>query len=108
MAKSFDFNNVKKQNMIVTLADENKTKLLVGLPTKEVFERLVDLETNFDESNVEVIENLYEIVSDILNCNKNKIHISKDMVKETMDYEDIIYFIRAYGEFIQEIVNSKN
>ena len=108
MANTFNFNTIKKKFLTVTLPDEKKTMILVGLPTKAIFDEFVNLKNSLGEVGDDAIEELYSIVAKILNCNKNGVKISTETVKEIMDFEDIVYFIQAYAEFIQEITNSKN
>ena len=110
MAKSLDFNALKKQYFPVTLNDENKTKLLITTPTKKVLDDFIAMKDYLDGENVgdEAINELYEIVARIMSHNKGGVKVSKEKVEELLDFEDVIVFIRAYTDFIAEVTNSKN
>ena len=110
MAKSLDFNNIKKRYLTVTLADEAKTVLLIGTPTKGVLDSLMSMKDTLDEDNLtdEAIDDLYNICAKIMSRNKTGRVISKEVVADLFDFEDIILFIRAYTDFVNEVSNSKN
>lgn len=110
MAKSLDFNNIKKRYLTVTLADEAKTVLLIGTPTKGVLDSLMSMKDTLDEDNLtdEAIDDLYNICAKIMSRNKTGCVISKEVVADLFDFEDIILFIRAYTDFVNEVSNSKN
>lgn len=109
MAKTLDFNKVKKQYLTVKLADEDQTTLLITTPTKKTLEEFIgirNLVTNSD--NADVMDEFYDITAKIMSHNLNKKQITKEYIESNFDFEDIIIFIQAYTEFIQEITNQKN
>lgn len=110
MAKPLDFNALKKQYLTVTLADENKTKLMITTPTKKVLDRFVSIKDTLsaEEMGDEAVDELYEIVALIMSHNKTGKKITIDDLEGVMDFEDIIIFIRAYTDFIAEVSGSKN
>lgn len=110
MAKTLDFNNIKKKYLTVTLADEAKTVLMVGTPTKRILDSLIDMKDSLNEENIsdEAVDDLYEICAKIMSRNKTGRVITKEMIEDAFDFEDLIVFIRAYTDFINEISNSKN
>lgn len=109
MAKTLDFNTLKKRYMTVKLADKEKTVLLVTTPTKRVFDRFVELQELLNEDiGTEALDELYDICAQILSCNKGGIEITKEKLEPLFDYEDIITLIEAYTEFVSELANSKN
>lgn len=110
MSKSLDFRTLKKQYMTVTLADENNTVLMIGTPTKAVLDDFLGLKDSLTAESMgdSAIDELYTICAKIMNHNKTGVHISVEKVHELFDFEDIIYFIRAYSEFISEVSNAKN
>lgn len=109
MSKTLDFNTLKKRFLTVKLADENKTTLLITMPTKAIFDEFIGLKNMTDENiNDEILDEIYGVCAKILSCNKNGIKISKDKVIETFDFEDAITFIEVYTEFISEVTNQKN
>lgn len=110
MAKTLDFKALKKQYMTVKLADEKNTTLLITTPTKAVLDSFLSMKDYLSEENVkdEAINELYEIVTKIMNHNKGGIKLSKKEIEEMFDFEDITIFIRAYTDFISEVTGSKN
>lgn len=110
MGRSLDFNNIRKKYLTVTLADEAKTVLLIGTPTKAVLDSLLNMKDALGDENLtdDAIEDLYEICSKIMSRNKTGRVITKEAVQEIFDFEDIIVFIRAYTEFINEVSSAKN
>lgn len=113
MAKPLNFNNVKKQYLTVTLADENKTTLMIGTPTKQIMDDLIvlrDLKDSVgeEEADSEVMEGLYSACARIMSRNKGGIQIEKSLLEEIFDLEDIMIFFNAYMNFINEINQSKN
>lgn len=110
MGKSLDFNTLKKRYFPVTLNDENKTKLLIVPPTKRVFDEFAGMKDALENGDLgdEAISELYGIVARLMSHNKTGIKVTKEMIEELLDFEDVILFIRTYTEFITEVTNSKN
>lgn len=110
MSRSLDFNNIRKKYLTVTLADEAKTVLLIGTPTKAVLDSLLSMKDALGDENLtdDAIEELYEICAKIMSRNKTGRVITKEDVQDLFDFEDIIVFIRAYTEFINEVSSAKN
>lgn len=110
MANSFDFNALKKRYFTVTLNDENKTKLFITTPTKKVLDNFVSMKNTLEASSVQgdAIDELYDIVAQIMSHNKTGFVVTRDLVEELLDFEDIAVFINAYTNFISEVTGSKN
>lgn len=110
MAKTLDFNTLKKQFLTVKLPDEKKTVLMIYTPTKAILDSFLNMKDNLSDDSIgdEAIEELYEIVAKIMSCNKGGVKVTKETIEELFDFEDIIVFIKAYTEFISEVTNSKN
>jgi hypothetical protein len=110
MAKSLDFNTLPKRYLTVTLADENKTTLMIGTPTKQIMDDMIVLQNLKDNVDVgtEVMDELYGACARIMNRNKGGIRIEKELLEEIFDFEDILIFFNAYTNFISEINQSKN
>lgn len=108
MAKSLDFNKVKKRYFTVTLPDE--TTLMIVTPTKEIMDEFINMKDSLKAENMgdDAIDELYELCTKIMNRNKGGIEITKKVLEKMLDFEDIILFIRSYTEFISELANSKN
>ena len=113
MAKMLNFNNVQKQFLTITLADEKNTTLLIGTPTKAIMDDLTLLQTsmvsvNDSESNKEVTDDLYSACARVMSRNKAGVKITKEFLSEIFDFEDILIFFNAYMDFIHEVTGSKN
>ena len=110
MSNSLNFNNIKKRYLTVTLADDANTVIMVGTPTKSVLDSLLAMKDSLSADNMsdEAIDDLYDICAKIMSRNKTGRRVTKEMVTELFDFEDIIIFIRAYTAFINEVTNSKN
>ena len=113
MANTLNFNNVKKRYLTIVLADEKKTTLLIGTPTKAIVDELILLQSSLevleeDETNTEATDTLYRACAKVMSRNKGGIKITAEYLADIFDFEDIILFFNAYMEFIGEITNEKN
>lgn len=110
MAKTLDFNSLKKRYLTVKLADEKNTVLMIGTPTKAVLDSFLGMKDSLSADNLddEAIEELYDIVARVMSHNKTGVRFSKEDVASMFDFEDILVFIRAYTDFIGEVASSKN
>lgn len=113
MAKTLNFNNVKKHYLTVELADEKQTVLMIGTPTKAVMDDLYALRdtltaVNEDDADIEVTNELYNTCAKVMSRNKGGIKITGNYLAEIFDYEDIVIFFNAYMSFIDEVLGSKN
>ena len=107
MSKTLNFNTAKKTFMTVTLTDG--TVLLVGTPTKKIFDELISIQDNTNASNdADSLNALYDICALVLSRNKAGKVITREYLEETFDIEDIITLFRAYVEFVKLIKNVKN
>lgn len=110
MSKSFDFNTIKPITMTVTLSDEEKTTLLVMTPDKKLMGELMAFRNIQDNVNDDgTLDALYELTGKLLSRNKNGITITAKKLKSL--YPDITYivaFLRAYTDFVKEVIDSKN
>ena len=113
MAKPLDFKTIPKQYLTVTLPDEKGTTLLIGTPNKKLMDDLMVLQTTidrFDENttDTESFNELFDACAKIMSRNKANIEITKEMLEEIFDLEDIMIFFNAYMGFIDEVSGSKN
>ena len=110
MSKTLNFNNLKKRYLTVTLPDEAQSVLMIGTPTKAIFDELLNMKDALEGESVtdDAINDLYEICAKIMSRNKTGRVITMETVQNLFDFEDIIIFVRAYTEFINEVSNSKN
>ena len=112
MAKSLDFNSVPKKYLTVTLADEKKTTLMIGTPTKAIMGELLllqgSVEAMQDDADIESMDGLYNATAKIMSRNKAGIPITKEYLEDILDFEDLIIFFQAYMSFVEEISKTKN
>lgn len=112
MAKALNFTTLKKKYLPVTMDVPGKGELtlLVTTPKKAVLDAFVAMkdDVNEDDMDADVLDDLYDICTKILNENKGGIELTKADVEATFDYEDIAIFIKAYTDFIHEVASSKN
>lgn len=110
MAKTLNFNQLKKQYLTITLPDERATVVMVGTPTKAVMDRFIAMQNELtgEAMGNEAINELYDICHKILVRNKMGVPITREMVNEMFDFEDIVVFLRSYTEFMNEVTGGKN
>ena len=114
MARTLDFNKVKKQYLTVTLADEKETTLIIGTPTKSIMNDVLALQEALDgyeggESlSGDAMDDLYRACARCMSRNKQGIHISAEFLEDLFDFEDIVIFFNAYVDFIGDIASEKN
>ena len=110
MAKTLDFNALKKQYLPVVLRDEDNTKLFISSPPKRVLDKFLQLHNTLSDNSVgeEAIEEMYTLVAEIMSYNKTGAKITKEKLESIMDFEDIFTFIYAYTDFIAEVSGGKN
>lgn len=101
----FDFNAIKKRTMKVTLADENKTVVNIGIPKKKTMDKFVIIANNLnkaDGNDQDMIGEIYNIVTEIFNSNTSGLKFKTADIKKWMEFDDLIYFIKAYTAFIND------
>lgn len=113
MAKPLDFNKLKKRYLNVTLADEKRTSLMIGTPTKSVMDDLLAMKSVLDDVegddiDADVMNDLYDVCAKIMSRNKGGVTITADHLADCLDFEDIMIFFSAYMDFVGEISNEKN
>ena len=113
MAKTFNFNNIKKKYLPVTLGNEENTTLLIGSPTKSIMSDLMILQSGQEgvadgEASTEMIDNVYEACARVLSHNKQGIEVTAEELGEFCDIEDITAFFTAYMEFVADMGEGKN
>lgn len=107
--KSLDFNTLKKKYFTVTLANEQKTKLMICVPTKKILNRLNDLQNVLtDDIGEDALMEVYDLIAVLMSHNKTGHTVTAKELEEIMDFEDIMIFVTAYTDFVAEIANSKN
>lgn len=110
MSKQLNFNNVTKRYLTVTFSDEKSTTIMVGLPTKAILTELIDLNSRVKavDNDFDILDELYEVCAKIMSRNKAGMKITREFIEDTLDFDDIVIFLRDYTSFISEVVSSKN
>ena len=113
MSKQLNFNNVKKQYLTITLADKDNTTIMIGTPTKALMDQLMLLQSGIEaiadgDADDEILDDLYFACAKIMSRNKGGVEISKELLEEIFDFEDIIIFFNAYINFVTEFSKAKN
>lgn len=112
MAKSLNFNTVKRPNFTVTLPDEKNTVLLVRTPTKKVMSELISLgeeiESMSDNTDLEVLDRLYVFCARLLSANVTNTRVEAEYLEEILDYADIVLLFKEYMKFVNEVYKTKN
>lgn len=111
MSNVLDFTTRQKQYLTVKLADEKKTVLMIGTPTKGILDEFIEINKQIEENDgadAEALNDLYRICAKIMSFNKGGIKITPDYLATFFDVEDITYFIQGYSSFISSVTNSKN
>lgn len=111
--KTLNFNKAKKQYLAVTLADEKNTTILVGTPTKSILDDFLALKTHVEslgdeEVDQETLDDLFEVVAKCMSRNKTGYHVTAEFISNIFDVEDIVIFMTAYAEFLDEVTKAKN
>ena len=105
----FNFNSIKKRTMKVTLPDEAQTVVNIGIPKKKTMDKFVIISTNFskaDGSDADMIGEVYNIVTEIFNTNTSGQKFKPSDVKKWLEFDDLIYFIKAYTAFINDLTKN--
>ena len=107
-----NFNDVTKQYLTVTFADENHTTIMVGTPTKALLRELVDLEKNIhainSEDNFGALDVLYDVCAKVMSRNKTGFKVTKEFLEENLDLEDSLIFLKGYMSFVSKLSKQKN
>ena len=107
---ALNFNNINKKKFTVTLNDSNNTTLILLNPTKRIMENLIEIHKSSESSSNEIdpIDDIYYVCSEILSRNLNKVKISKEMVEDIFDIEDINILLEEYFKFVNNQIIEKN
>ncbi|MDE6730062.1 MAG: hypothetical protein K2J71_04725 [Oscillospiraceae bacterium] len=108
----FDFNSIEQITMGITLPNQEKTRLTLTVPKVSLIEKLSTnaekIDKIFKEKNKSTINELYQIIADIMSCNKEFRKVTAEELKDCLLYEHVSAFVFAYMEFLTEIKSAKN
>ena len=111
MAKTLDFNTLKKEYLTVRLKDEKKTVLMIGTPTKAILDEFIAINETISENDgadKEAVNDLYKVCAKVMSFNKGGIKVTADQLSESYDLEDIMIFFNAYSDFMESVTKAKN
>lgn len=114
MAKTLDFNTLKRPTLTLVMQDEKKTRIVLTCPTVDLMEELRDslpeLEPVLSSSDRDGIEAIYDLTARLVNCNRSFIQVTGVELREKygMGLDDLIVFYQTYVGFIAEINDAKN
>ena len=104
----FDFNAVKKRTMKVTLPDEDHTVVNIGVPSKKVMDKFLTMAANMKsaENDANLLNEVYAMVVDIFNTNTSGKKFTAANIKKWIEFDDLIYFFKAYTTFINDLAKN--
>lgn len=108
---SLDFRKQKKNYLKVTLNDEAETNLSIMQPTKELFGKMVAMSDEvgrMDGADLDALDEVYSVCAELMSRNKEGLVVSKSNLEHSLDFEDIVTFLRAYSAFVGAMVHGKN
>lgn len=113
MSKVLDFTKQTKSYLTVKLNDEKKTALMIGTPTRGIFNEFIMINEKVSDdggADADTINDLYEVCAKVMSFNKGGIKITADYLSEecNFDLEDIMLFFRAYSDHMASVTNAKN
>ena len=114
MAKTLDFNKVRRPVLSLIMQDDAQTQINICTPTErlveELQEALPELEPILSSGDRNSIGVIYDLAARLINCNRSFITVTPEELrgKYRMDLEMLLIFFGAYVDFINEIANAKN
>lgn len=95
----FNFKNIKKEFLRVTLPDGSK--ITFGPPKWGVFKKLqkLDIKTDGDA---------FRVLAELLNTNMEGKKFTEASASETFDLADMYEFMTIYMEFLNKAIDQKN
>ena len=106
--QELDFNLIKRHYLPITLNDENKTHLDIMTPTKRLYSAILTLPDMEGEVKPEDLDQIYYVCAQLMSRNKQSRKVTREDLKECLDYEDLALFMAAYVNFLAEIASEKN
>ncbi len=102
--QTLDFNKRKKIYMKIVLSDAEQTTVNVATPTKGLLTELALIfPTKDNVQDKDAIEDLYDFCARLMSRNKENKPISKALLESCLDFDDLIYFMDAYTDFVNEV-----
>lgn len=114
MAKTLDFNSLKKPALPLVMKDDKKTKIPVTTPTEGLVEKLQaagpEFETVFATGDPEGVKAAYDLAAKLISCNLLGLQVTAEELRDKygLNLYDLVFFFGAYTDFLAEIANAKN
>ena len=114
MAKTLDFNSMKRPTLRLVMQDEAKTTIDVSTPTEGLIEELAaatrELDAVLQSGDASMVQAIYDLAARLISCNRNFMKITAEELRDKykLNLEDLVIFYSAYLDFIDEVTNSKN
>ena len=105
-SRKFDFVKLKRSFYTTTLKDG--TVLVVNMPEKRVFERMQSI-TEVEEDEDIKYNDLLTLLAEILSNNKAGKEITTEYLEnEKYDIEELVEYLKDYGQFVNSLKNNPN
>lgn len=114
MEKTLDFNSVQRPALLVTMKDEEKTQIHIGMPTESLVEELQvasqELEEVLRVGDRNSIDAIYDLAARLISCNREFLKVSAADLRARygLNLEDLVLFFSVYIDFVDEIGKAKN
>lgn len=114
MAKTLDFNRLKRPTLPLVMPDEARTKISVTLPTEGTVNAFInDAPAHMDalEAGADgAVQSVYEMTAELMSHNLEGIKVTALDLRDkfNLKLEDLVIFYGAYTDFINEVTNAKN
>lgn len=114
MSKGIDFTTINRPTMPLTLRSDPPVALRIKFPTEGQMKGLeqagIALNKLAEGENNDLVDALYTFVAALISNNRECRTVTVNDLKGKYDValEDIILFLNAYAEFINEVSSSKN
>ncbi|MBR5865727.1 MAG: hypothetical protein IKY89_05590 [Alistipes sp.] len=115
MAKVLDLNNIEQMPTLeLTLQDENRTTLLVTIPSEGLINELEvngpQLTKVLRKGDKAGMDACFDLAARLISCNRNDRTITAQELREVykMSFESLLVFYSGYMDFLEEVKSLKN
>lgn len=116
MAKTLNFNTLKRPTLPLVMRDDAQTLIKVSTPTEALVEELQAVAPELEkrlgatEADADSIQAIYDLAARLMSCNIDGLLVTVDDLrhKYKLGLEELVFFYVAYVDFLNEIKNAKN
>lgn len=114
MAKTLNFNSVRRPTLNLVMKDEAQTQIRVTVPNQALIERLQavtgELQDIVNDKSGASVEAVYDLSASLMSCNTEGLAVSAADLRDKyhLELEELIIFFSAYLDFINEVTSAKN